>query len=345
MTDETPLEIREEPASPPATRPERDMFDWINAASSVAVIILGLVTLWVTIRVSGLEDYFRSAVAQRNQEIVATSRELEATRLGVENTQRDLAKLKSQRDSLEKEIDQLNEQLQEKESDLLNRLAEIEDTKSENEGLLVRSRQIRAVADRIEKENALRDFYFRNFNADQTIRGTTQIDLYERIIANPGEELIDTVLDQYKKYPNENKFSKELMRDLAGACAPNVSNSINLKSMIIKPPTLAEQTRFLTVHSFNSKQEQNAYRAEEAAYQERKENYEAEIDERRNILETAKNEAYGKLYDCAADLLEVEPEEFDRTFGFDFRGVFDHYTDPYARSIEPIRRAFTARKE
>jgi len=341
MTDETPTVKREEPTPPPATRTQRDILDWINAASSIAVIMLGIVTLWVTVRISGLEDYFRSEVARRNQEIVTTSRELNAAKLGVEKAQRDLANIKSQRDSLEREIDQITELLQEKESDLVNRLAEIEDTRNENEGLLRRSRQIREIADRIEKENALRDFYFRNFNADQTIRGTTQIDLYKRITTNPGEKLIDTVLDQYKKYPNENKFSKELMQDLAGACAPKVSNSINLKSMIIEPPTLVEQRRFLTVQRFNSKKEQNAYKAEETAYQDRKENYETEIDERRSIIETAKKEAYENLYDCAADLLGIEPEEFDRGFGYDFSGTFDHYTHPYARSLEPIRRAFT----
>lgn len=341
MANETAEEIGEETPPPGAKEIQRDMFDWINAGSNIAVIIFGLVTLWMTIRISGLEDYFRSEVSQRNQEIIVTSQELHTARAGVEDARRALGEIKSQRDALEIEIDQINDLLQEKENDLLERIAEIENTRNENERLLQRSREIKAVAEKFEKENALRDFYHRIFNADQTIRGTTQIDLYERITINPGEQLINVLSDQFEKYPNKNEFSKELMQSLSRVCTSKVSNTVNLNSMIIKPPTLSEDESFIGFKRLNSNREQNEHKTEEAAYYIRKENYKAEIDQRQNSIEKAKKEAYERLYLCAADFLKIGPEEFDRGFGYDVRAVFDHYTHPYAKSLEPLLRTYS----
>ena len=50
-------------------RSRRTFKDWIDVVLPVATLCLGVVSLWTTVQVSGLEDYFRSEISRRNEEI------------------------------------------------------------------------------------------------------------------------------------------------------------------------------------------------------------------------------------------------------------------------------------
>lgn len=45
------------------------MRDWLNVIATIGTILIGLGTLWVTARISGLEDYFHSEISSRNSQL------------------------------------------------------------------------------------------------------------------------------------------------------------------------------------------------------------------------------------------------------------------------------------
>lgn len=47
----------------------RTLKDWLDLVLPLATLLLGIVSLWTTIQISGLEDFFRSEIARRNAEI------------------------------------------------------------------------------------------------------------------------------------------------------------------------------------------------------------------------------------------------------------------------------------
>jgi hypothetical protein len=65
--------------------------------SALGTLLLGIVTLWVTVKVSGLEDYFRSEIKYRNEQLVIATESVRG--------------LEQQRSSLIKEIDQERKKL------------------------------------------------------------------------------------------------------------------------------------------------------------------------------------------------------------------------------------------
>lgn len=43
--------------------------DWLNAVSALGTLAIGIVTLWTTARISGIEDYLRSEIGRRNSDL------------------------------------------------------------------------------------------------------------------------------------------------------------------------------------------------------------------------------------------------------------------------------------
>ena len=50
------------------SRYRSDFRDWLTAISTLGTLIVAIVALWATIRVSGLQDYFQSEISRRNSE-------------------------------------------------------------------------------------------------------------------------------------------------------------------------------------------------------------------------------------------------------------------------------------
>jgi hypothetical protein len=52
-------------------RPSRwqEVRDWLNILAAVGTILIGVGTLWVTARISGLEDYFQSEISSKNSQL------------------------------------------------------------------------------------------------------------------------------------------------------------------------------------------------------------------------------------------------------------------------------------
>jgi len=73
-----PSDEIDSPVEPQKTN-SLDRFDlpaWLSAAANFGTLLVGVVGVWTTIRVSGLEDYFRSELALRNEQIVQAEAQL-----------------------------------------------------------------------------------------------------------------------------------------------------------------------------------------------------------------------------------------------------------------------------
>lgn len=86
----------------------KNLPDWINATTAVAALVVGIVSLWTTIQISGLEDYFKSEIALRNREVVNLSARAERLTKTAEDrsAQLDLMQLEATRLLAQSEADQ-----------------------------------------------------------------------------------------------------------------------------------------------------------------------------------------------------------------------------------------------
>lgn len=68
--------------------------DWANVAVSIAALLVSVVSIWFTVQISGIEDYFRSEITRRNSELDDASSQ--AQRLA-ERVERSAARLEDLR--------------------------------------------------------------------------------------------------------------------------------------------------------------------------------------------------------------------------------------------------------
>lgn len=67
--------------------------EWLNVGTTLAALLLAVVSFWTTARISGLEDYLRSEISRRNSELnTISSRSKEIEKLAAER-ERQLASL------------------------------------------------------------------------------------------------------------------------------------------------------------------------------------------------------------------------------------------------------------
>lgn len=69
--------------------------DWLSSASAIGTILIGVGTLWVTARVSGLEEYFRSELSSRNSQLSSVLEDSAAAGRQLRENERQLAGLRA----------------------------------------------------------------------------------------------------------------------------------------------------------------------------------------------------------------------------------------------------------
>lgn len=55
------------------TRQWGEIRDWLNVAAALGALLIGIVSLWTTAQISGLEDYLRSEITRRNTDLNAVA--------------------------------------------------------------------------------------------------------------------------------------------------------------------------------------------------------------------------------------------------------------------------------
>lgn len=91
----------------------------IGAISAVGTLLIGIATIWITVKVSGLQDYFQSEIRYRNEELISSSQALR--------------NLDRQRSNLQKDIEQKNAELAKIEQDVSSARAALFKTGGEME--------------------------------------------------------------------------------------------------------------------------------------------------------------------------------------------------------------------
>lgn len=178
--------------------------EWINAASSLGMLFIGVATLWTTVRVSGLEDYFRSELALRNQMITSADAELRglqeelaSTSASVEAARERAAALEAESQSLEGQVAQLG---------LRGRFLA-----SQNAELAREAETMRVSVDALGKENAMREFS----NHLLLSAPYVTIDLIRAehpLVSpvNPGEMIFAALLRRYERNPSDNPYTQAI---------------------------------------------------------------------------------------------------------------------------------------
>lgn len=72
----------------------REARDWLNVVATVGTILIGLGTLWVTARISGLEDYFHSELSSRNSQLSSVLEESAAAGQQLRENEKQLTSLR-----------------------------------------------------------------------------------------------------------------------------------------------------------------------------------------------------------------------------------------------------------
>jgi hypothetical protein len=76
------------------------MPDWLNALAALGTLAIGIVTLWTTARISGIEDYLRSEIGRRNSDLNVLSDRTRRLTAVAEDRSSLLEKLRSSTDRI-----------------------------------------------------------------------------------------------------------------------------------------------------------------------------------------------------------------------------------------------------
>lgn len=74
----------------------------VAVLTGIGTVLVGIGTIWATLRISGLEDYFRSEIAYRNEQLISSTEQLRATQGQQRRLQSDIARKKLDLIGLEK---------------------------------------------------------------------------------------------------------------------------------------------------------------------------------------------------------------------------------------------------
>ena len=72
--------------------------DWLNVIAAAGTLLIGIGTLWVTARVSGLEDYFQSEISTRNSQLSSLLEQSEAAAKDLQVREQQLTNLRTRTD-------------------------------------------------------------------------------------------------------------------------------------------------------------------------------------------------------------------------------------------------------
>jgi hypothetical protein len=88
------------PAQSATQRDWGSIRDWMNVLAAVGALLVGIVSLWTTAQISGLEDYFRSEIARRNSDLDTLAGQSRRLSVLADERTNELAKLQTATDQL-----------------------------------------------------------------------------------------------------------------------------------------------------------------------------------------------------------------------------------------------------
>lgn len=282
--------------------------EWINAFAGVGMLLIGLATLWTTIRVSGLEDYFRSELAMRNQMITQAGGELRGlqdelvrTNASVRSARETNATLNAERGALEGQLAELH---------LRGRTLT-----TQNQTLARQAETMHADIDRLGKENAMRDLSNRLLGAS-----TVTIDLMReerpRVSpVDPGSLILVRLIEGYERRPSENPQTQAIFAQLAQRCSAAASTPLEFGPMPMEEPSAAEYAeRNIPPAFFLTPAAARTWERQRDAYNEgwgqRYRAYGDEVSRRTNQLIAAQQTAWDAIYNCAANIIGASNQQY-----------------------------------
>lgn len=196
--------------------------EWITAISGIGMLLVGLASFWTTVRVSGLEDYFQSELAIRNQELVSASKQLnelqeraEVLNADIERTTAAVNAASQERSALSLEVGRLKQQ---------------------GRTLLTQNAALSAESTALQKAAALRDFSSRLVLARfefgyQEMAGNNDTDS-----ENPGLNLLQWLQRGYDPQPSDNQYTRAIFAALTDRCSGAADTPIMVGPYTNKPP-------------------------------------------------------------------------------------------------------------
>ncbi len=318
--------------------------DWINACASVGLLFLGIVTLWGTLRISDIEEYFRSEISFRNEQLrsaevdlrnvqaqtIVLNRDLETARRSLDDLndervllQVDANVLKNHSMTLTTENEKLSETIQQATQDRLALRSEIQILEEIENTLKTENASISAKSSALGKEVAMRDLSSRLGRADWANLGdmpglageSEEARIRDRDEFNPGLELIEKLHLSYLSNPPENEYANIIFSSFRQRCEPILNNIVRIGSY--KNPRPVRETfpglqqpdkPFLTVAERDAWLQR--YNAAFADYEEKQKLYFAEAQSRFEARTKARKEVRNILYICVANIIGASTHEY-----------------------------------
>lgn len=298
------------------------IFEKINAISSIGGIVIAFVALWITLQISGLEGYFQSKLTLKNQQLEVSSKELDAKQVQISDAnfviEESSQRISRQARELEKQSERLQllqSRIDVKENELLENQIKFEKISQERE-------KVRRAVNIANAEIALRDFSHRLLNASFGVRKKYPIDISKAVFIHPGKELIEVLSEQYDAVPSKNKASKTLFESLEMRCSLKVDKKFELPAIAANYHSI--RIEFQNEIFFTNKD------IDEKEYEKKKaevKKYSCEKEKRKTAIINARENARDQVYECAAEILNIEPLVFDQLFDPGSFFFFDAYYD------------------
>jgi len=74
--------------------------EWMNVVAAIGGLVVAVVALWATAQISGLENYLRSEIGRRNNELNSLSRKAESLEKTADERARRLSELQATTEAL-----------------------------------------------------------------------------------------------------------------------------------------------------------------------------------------------------------------------------------------------------
>jgi hypothetical protein len=84
----------------PTQRDWGSIRDWMNVLAAIGALFVGIVSLWTTAQISGLEDYFRSEIKRRNSDLDTLAAQSRRLNMLADERSTELAKLQTTTDAI-----------------------------------------------------------------------------------------------------------------------------------------------------------------------------------------------------------------------------------------------------
>ncbi len=174
----------------------RNIPEWLSAGANIGLLFLGIATLWITIQIAVIEDYFRSEIAYRNRQLVEARAELDDLKFQAASLKQDLVAGRVENSKLEKYRDQV----------------------------LAIERERKAALEASLREQPLWAIkYIRLFMEFE------QNDHDDRKAILPiAEDTLKKLVDELKKQPMDSRYATEVRAHLASRCRSDIGGPLVL---------------------------------------------------------------------------------------------------------------------